>query len=139
MTHQEIMELLSPVMETIYYAEEHNLHEYDPRWSDTCKKIKKQMEHAIHEISKMDNYLIMRDPFDGEAITHRYHSKEETLFTAAKHICFSDCDETYRLEKIVVCGREVVYAGWQPAMLYEFVDKETGEVIYSRQFLHWDH
>ena len=58
---------------------------------------------------------------------------------AAKVYCFSDCDDTYRIEKIVCGGRELEYVGWQPAMLFEFVDVKTKEVVYSNNFYNWDH
>ena len=58
---------------------------------------------------------------------------------AAKVYCFADCDDTYRIEKIVCGGRELEYVGWQPAMLFEFVDAETKQVVFSQQYEQWDH
>ena len=45
----------------------------------------------------------------------------------------------YDVEAIYVEGRRVKYMGWQPDMLYEFYDAETGEVVWSHKFPNWDH
>lgn len=58
--------------------------------------------------------------------------------TVAERIVFSDCgyDE---ITEIVADGRPVEYVGWQPGMLVEFRDTETGEIIFSESFPQWDH
>lgn len=84
----------------------------------------------------MKNYI--HYSIDNERFIQEKEDATQLLMAAAKLICFSDCNGA-TVEKIVVNGREVAYAGWQPAMLYEFYDVKTGEVIFSHQFLSWDH
>lgn len=60
------------------------------------------------------------------------------LHRASNMICFDDCTDI-RVDKIVVLGREVEYVGWQPGMLYEFRDVESGEIVFSRYYEQWDH
>jgi hypothetical protein len=78
----------------------------------------------------------------GDPEIHYIHYAEDAgnklLRDASKMICFSDCTDEI-VEAIVVQGWKVDYMGWQPGMLYEFRDQETGEIIYSNRFPEWDH
>lgn len=55
----------------------------------------------------------------------------------AKCIAFSDCTDKI-VQKIFFQGKEVVYAGWQPGMTFEFKDLE-GNTVWKESFPHWDH
>lgn len=80
------------------------------------------------------------DDSEGEIITKTFPllSCHSMMTEVAKTICFADCSDT-RVTKIVFQGREVEYVGWQPAMVYEFMDKETKEVVWSGQLCEWEH
>ena len=58
--------------------------------------------------------------------------------TVANRIVFSDCSYD-EITEIVADGRPVEYVGWQPGMLVEFRDTETGEIVFSESFPQWDH
>lgn len=55
--------------------------------------------------------------------------------------------KTYAFEDLtgdcVVCvccnGRHLIYSGWQPGMVYEFEDVETGEIVWRGCFESWEH
>lgn len=55
----------------------------------------------------------------------------------AHRIAFSDCTEQH-VEKIFFKGKEVVYAGWQRGMTFEFKDLD-GNTVWKESFPHWDH
>lgn len=78
---------------------------------------------------------------DEDEVTFYSDSMEDAdkaLYDASNMICFGDCSGV-SVKRIVICGHEVEYAGWQPGMLYEFIDKETKETIWSCSFPRWDH
>lgn len=58
--------------------------------------------------------------------------------TLAERVAFNDCTDEV-LDEIVWEGRHVHYVGWQPGMVIEFADDETGEIVYSGAFPEWDH
>ena len=63
---------------------------------------------------------------------------DKLLRAASEMICFGDCSDEI-VEAIVIQGWKVDYVGWQPNMLFEFRDQETGEIIWSHNFPNWDH
>ena len=63
---------------------------------------------------------------------------DKVLYDVSYMICFADCCDI-SVNRIVIQGYEVEYAGWQPDMLFEYIDKETGESIWSRHFSRWNH
>ena len=65
-----------------------------------------------------------------------YNSKNYSV-TSIKSIAFSDCTEK-QVEKIYFKGKEVVYAGWQHGMTFEFKDLD-GNTVWCESFPHWDH
>lgn len=66
------------------------------------------------------------------------HSADRQLRDAAEMICFSDCSDEI-VEAIVIQGYKINYVGWQPGMLFEFCDQESGEIVWSERFPQWDH
>lgn len=60
------------------------------------------------------------------------------LREAAQMICFADCSDEI-VESIVIQGWKIDYVGWQPDMLFEFRNQETGEIIWSESFPQWEH
>lgn len=65
-------------------------------------------------------------------------SADHLLRDAAEMICFSDCSDEI-VEAIVIQGYKIDYVGWQPGMLFEFRDRENGEIIWSERFPQWEH
>lgn len=87
------------------------------------------------------NCFILRDKEDGEIIVKSYDddNADVMMCDVSKIICFSDCDDTWDIIKIVYLGREVEYTGWQPGMVmsYEFVG--THDEAWSGVFENWNH
>lgn len=87
------------------------------------------------------NCYILRSREDGEIIVKSYDKEKSEVMMrdVSKQICFSDCDDTYEVIKIVYHGREVEYNGWQPGMVmsYDFVG--TDDLAWEESFPQYDH
>lgn len=115
--------------------------EHDPHINSSIERLELQISKLINSFYDEDTYIILRDNETGEADTRHFEKGDihALCSLAAKIYAFDDIDETYSIEHIVCDGRELRYVGWQPNMLFEFVDIETGEVVYSNEFPNWDH
>lgn len=71
--------------------------------------------------------VVHNDPYD----------ELEFFVKVARCIAFSDYIEK-QVEKIYFKGKEVVYAGWQHGMTFEFKDLD-GNTVWKESFPHWDH
>lgn len=114
LTPEQIVDFLVKVKE---YKEPKNLNLDDltPSWCIYCDEDG-ELSTVVHN-----------DPFD-----------ELGFFVkVAKFIAFSDCTDEH-VEKIFFKGKEVVYAGWQPGMTFEFKDLD-GNTVWKESFPHWDH
>ena len=87
------------------------------------------------------NCYILKSREDGEVIVKTYDEEHENsmMIDVSKHICFSDCDDTYELVKVVYRGREVEYVGWRPLMEFKFKYVDTGDIAWKNRFMSWDH
>ena len=87
-----------------------------------------------------NTYIKLRDRETG-AIEMRYFEQGDIgalCYKASQFYAWSDCDDTYEIVEIMCDGRKLEYVGWQPGMLFEFVN-EDGDVVYSASFECWDH
>lgn len=87
------------------------------------------------------NCYILRNREDGEIIVKSYDKEKSEMMMreVSKHICFSDCDDTYEVIKIVYHGREVEYAGWRPCMEYKYYFVDTKDIAWKEFFPQYDH
>lgn len=87
------------------------------------------------------NCYILRSVEDGEIIVKSYDKEKSEVMMrdVSKHICFSDCDDTYEVIKIVYHGREVIYNGWQPGMVMSYNFAGTDDPAWEESFPQWDH
>ena len=136
------------------YDEDGELHVIDDEdeWSDD-----EDPDQVIEDLAagKLDDaprsnasYAVLQDPDDGqyytiaapctESLDTQERRDDWLLLTVAKHIAFSDCGG-YDVIEVVVDGRRVEYSGWQPGMLIEFIDCETGEFVWDCCRPDWDH
>ncbi len=83
----------------------------------------------------------LQDREDGEVIVKCFEPEEKNIMMreVSKHICFSDCDDTFAVTNIIYGGREVEYDGWRPGMVMSYSYKETGDEAWSGCFPQWDH
>ena len=87
-----------------------------------------------------NTYIKLVDRETGEVVM-KYFEKGDVgalCYKASQFYAWSDCDDTYRIDEIMCDGRELEYIGWQPGMLFEFVD-DDGTIVYSAKFMCWDH
>ena len=92
-------------------------------------------------MNKYKNAYILRDREDGEIIVNAYadEDSDNMMRDVSKVICFSDCDDTFEIIRIVYHGREVEYTGWQPGMIMSYEFTETHDEAWYGYFPHWDH
>lgn len=95
-----------------------------------------------HEVyTSYANCVVLRDKEDGEITIKAYDSEmaEVMMRDVSKVICFSDCDDTFWVVKIIFNGREVEYMGWMPQMRYCYRYVDTGDIAWSGVFENWEH
>ena len=88
-----------------------------------------------------NTYIKLVDRETGEVVM-KYFEKGDIgalCYKASQFYAWSDCDDTYRIEEIMCDGRELEYVGWQPCMLFEYRDVESGEIVSSAEHWEWDH
>ena len=87
-----------------------------------------------------NTYIKLRDRETGK-IEYRYFEKGDVgalCHKASEFYAWSDYDNTYEIVEIMCNGKKLRYLGWQPDMLFEFVN-EDGDVVYSANFPQWEH
>jgi hypothetical protein len=92
-------------------------------------------------MTRYSNAYILLDKEDGEVIVKAYEEYEDNkmMRDVSKHICFSDCDDTFIIVGIIYHGREVEYGGWHPGMLMRYHFKVTGDLAWEESFPQWEH
>lgn len=107
-------------------------------------RLVNDIEMLLHELKNTyldkNTYIKLVDRETGEVVM-KYFEKGDVgalCYKASQYYAWSDCDDTYRIEEIMCDGRKLEYVGWQPGMLFEFVN-ENGDVVYSASFECWDH
>ena len=92
-------------------------------------------------MSRYSNAYILLDREDGEVIVKAFAAEEseKMMRDVSKHICFSDCDDTFAVVGIIYHGREVEYGGWRPGMLMQYYFKVTGDLAWEESFPQYDH
>lgn len=97
------------------------------------QELQKLVAEAFGEPQFYYEYVIE----DEEPCRHIALTLDQLLCEVSKIICFGDCSDE-RVTKIVAAGKELHYCGWQPGMLYEYVNDE-GQTVWSARFENWDH
>ena len=128
-----------------YCLTEEDVAEYRKIVADYYDKYE---DEVLSEKSKNDNpatyhknCYILKSREDGEVIVKTYDEEHENsmMVDVSKHICFSDCDDTYELVKVVYRGREVEYVGWRPLMEFKYRYVDTGDIAWKHSFFSWNH
>jgi hypothetical protein len=87
-----------------------------------------------------NTYIELRNRETGE-FEYRYFEQGDIgalCYRASQFYAWADCDDTYEVVGIMCDGEALYYRGWQPCMLFEFVDC-NGTIVYSAEFPQWDH
>lgn len=86
------------------------------------------------------NGILVHDREDGKMFFKTYENEHLMFQDAAKFYCFADyAGDEFDIIDILYHGVSVEYAGWQPGMVFEFVDCETKESVYRLCEPNWDH
>ena len=98
-------------------------------------------EKEAEPCTSYSNCFILRDNEDGEVIVKAYpNDKAEVMMRkVSKHICFSDCDDTFEVIGIIYHDREIEYGGWRPGMVMQYYFTKTGDLAWEESFPQWDH
>ena len=91
--------------------------------------------------TSFSNCVVLKNREDGEVTVKAYDAdKQNTMMRdVSSLICFSDCDDTFWVVKIIFNGREVEYVGWMPQMRYRYRYVDTGDLAWEQSFPQWDH
>lgn len=91
--------------------------------------------------TSFSNCVVLKNREDGEVIVKAYEKDKQNVMMrdVSKQICFSDCDDTFWIVKIIFNGREVEYAGWMPQMRYRYHYVDTGDIAWEQSYPQWDH
>lgn len=87
-----------------------------------------------------NTYIKLIDRETGDVVM-KYFEKGDVgalCYKASQFYAWADCDDTYRIDEIMCDGEALFYKGWQPCMLFEFIDC-NGTIVYSAEFPQWDH
>ena len=103
--------------------------------------IERVCEHQKKAINYDDftpSWFIYTDS-EGTAHSETFgQTTPDQFFTrVSRRICFDDLDDI-TVQKIYLGGKEVIYAGWQPGMKYEYQDLD-GNTVWVGYFPEWDH
>ena len=112
----------------------------DKHVNSTFDRIEQIIHHLRDSYKDPNTYikLIERDTGD---VVMKYFEKGDIgalCYKASQIYAWSDCDYTYQIEEIMCDGEPLFYKGWQPGMLFEFYDL-NGTIVYSAEFMEWDH
>ena len=88
-----------------------------------------------------NTFFIYKD-LDDNAICRFYADSssaiDEMLRDVSQMIFFISEGSDKKIERICVKGRDVEYAGWQSDMIFEYIDKSSGKIIWSCAFPQWE-
>ena len=129
----KIENMIGNLGDSIYKKKDHSLYR-----QVAC--IEKALEVLKQSFYDDNTYIKLRNRETGE-IEYRYFEQgdiDALCYKASQFYAWSDCDDTYEIVEIKYDGKELYYVGWQPSMLFEFVNKD-GVLVYSACFPDWDH
>ena len=104
-------------------------------------RIEQTLHHLKQSYCDENTYIKLVDHETGEVVM-KYFEKGDIgalCYRASQFYAWADCDNTYRIDEIMCDGRELEYVGWQPCMLFEYRDVESGEIVSSAEHWEWDH
>ena len=140
LTKSEQLDLIRRIENQISNLGDYLYSEKDAHVNATITMLESSLAILKQSFYDENTYIKLRDRNTGE-IGYRYFEQGDigTLcYKASQFYAWADCDDTYEIVEIMCDGRKLEYVGWQPGMLFEFVN-EDGDVVYSASFECWDH
>lgn len=108
--------------------------------AEILSRLDGQLYSIQKELYRSETYLVIRDNDDDTTSVKYFSDGDYNMFReAARVYCFSDCDDTFSIDKIVFEGRECYYVGWQQGMLFQFRYEDTEEVAFENYYPQWEH
>ena len=104
-------------------------------------RIEQTLHHLKQSYYDENTYIKLVDRETGEVVM-KYFEKGDVgalCYKASQFYAWADCDDTYEIVEIMCDGRELEYLGWQPGMLFEYRDVESGEIVSSAEHWEWEH
>ena len=141
MTDKERMTLITKIQDELCNIGDYVYPDHDVYINKTIERMEQMLGQLMQSFYDEHTYIKLRDNEDGE-ISYRYFEKGDVCALcrmAAQHYAWDDCDDTYSIVEIMCDGVELEYTGWQPGMVYEFREVESGKIVYSNAFPQWDH
>lgn len=150
MTKYEQKELLTKISDTLCGIFDGIYGEFDDEMNESICEVEKNVATLLRSFDDVEepvdvsiNYYEFSVPnhLGIEQREHRdstYDHADDMMRKICQMICFSDCTEEC-IDKIVYRGKELEYVGWQPDMVFTFLDKKTKEVAWEGCFPDWSH
>ena len=141
LTKHEQLDLIRRIENMVSNLGDYLYPEKDPfanRQIDTIENALSVLKQSFYD---ENTYIKLRDNETGE-FEYRYFEKGDVgalCYKASQMYAWSDCDDTYSIVEIMCDGRELEYVGWQPGMLFEYRDVESGEIVASAEHWEWNH
>jgi hypothetical protein len=141
LTKHEQLDLIRRIENQISNLGDYLYPEKDAHVNATITMIEASLAVLKNSFYDENTYIKLVDRETGEVVM-KYFEKGDVgalCYKASQYYAWSDCDDTYRIEEIMCDGRELEYVGWQPCMLFEYRDVESGEIVASAEHWEWDH
>ena len=141
LTKHEQLDLIRRIENEVSNLGDYLYPEKDAHVNATITMLEASLAVLKQSFYDENTYIKLRDRETG-AIEMRYFEKGDIgalCYKASQIYAWSDCDDTYEIVEIMCDGRKLEYIGWQPGMLFEYRDVESGEIVASAEHWEWDH
>ena len=141
LSKEEQMKLIRTIEDEVGSLGDYLYPDKDAHVNASIARIETAISLLKNAYKDPNTYIALKDKESGE-IEKRYFEASDInglCYKAAQFYAWRDCDDTYDIVEIMWAGHPVEYLGWQPDMLFEFRDIESGEILYSAYFPEWDH
>lgn len=141
LTKHEQIELVQKIKEQVGSLGDYLFLDGDEQANSSIETIENSLAVLLNSFYDENTYVRIIYPEDGDVKTKYFEENDigAVCLYAARLYCFDDIDTSYEIDEIVCGGRLLSYVGWQPGMLFEFKDVESGEIVYSAEFPNWEH
>ena len=140
LTKHEQLDLIRRIENMVSNLGDYLYNDKDPHANRQIDCIENALDVLKQSFYDENTYIKLIDRETGDVVM-KYFEKGDVsalCYKASQFYAWSDCDDTYEIVEIMCDGRRLGYVGWQPGMLFEFVN-EDGDIVYSASFECWDH
>ena len=140
LTKHEQLDLIRRIENRVSELGDYLYPDNDAHVNATITMLESTIEMLKQSFYDENTYIKLVDRETGEVIM-KYFEKGDVgalCYKASQIYAWHDCDDTYDVDEIMCDGEKIYYVGWQPGMLFEFVN-ENHELVYSAEFMEWDH